>query len=423
MKYSILALFSLGVLGACSSSIHSTQLNAAKSTSRQPSGLHYAAPKGLLSVELTETGDGNFFLALSEPFYEGDPNATFVIEPNASAFADQNFSVVVDPRTRLLEVVNSHTDGRLDEVIVNLAEAVGAAGGLTSEESGDVGGFGGALIYHRIIDPMMQPGCDYGKPCSMEEIERGLEGTIATVLNCNVEQEDDEARLCRPIRAGERFVSMSLTPLFDAIPDRPARKNRKLKTCSGAVCYRAPVPYELRLRVTGNTDSSQIVYLPNEAPILSMKMSSGVFAGAKTHISIVDGMPTYVRGDRESELAAASAVPLAAVNGLFRGASDLLTLRVKYNEDRVEYLNSQEDLDDRRAELSEKEQAKRDAEAAQQSSGDVGTLLGSEESGTVQGMTGMEGDPTPGDIAARRASGPLEVRPRERPSLIKIRLR
>jgi len=269
----------------------------------------------------------------------------------------------------------------------------------------------------------MQPGCDYGKACSMDEIERGLEGTISTVLNCGAEPESGEPRLCRPIRAGDPFVSMSLTPLFDAIPARPVKKKRKLKTCSGAVCYRAPVPYELRLQVTGNTDSSQIVYLPNEAPILSMKMASGVFAGTKTHISIVDGMPTYVRGDRDSELAAASAVPLAAVNGFFAGASELLTLRVKYNEDRVEYLNSQEDLDDRRDELDEKEQAKTDAANSQKSSGDVGALLGSEESGTVQGMQGMEGDPSAGDIAARRDAGPREVRPRERPSLIKIKLR
>ena len=307
------------------------------------SGLQYSAPKALFSVELIEAG-GDVIVSISEPFYVGDPNATFTLKASAGTFSDQIYDFHVDADTRLLSSIKSESLGRLDDVLVTGAEAFGAVSGYSAfNESGYLSA-APQTLYHRIIDPMMQTGCDFGTACDFTELMADLQAAAAPELQCAPARENGENRLCGPLRNGETLFKISLAPLFTM--DRNGRSsNRSAKPCRGSICYRASLPYELRLRVAGVTDLSQIVHLPNESPVMRLNLASGIFADAKSNVTLVDGMPIQVSVDKENELAAAAAVPLNMVDALFSSASKVLALRVDYNNNQINALESETQLD------------------------------------------------------------------------------
>jgi uncharacterized protein (DUF2345 family) len=104
----------------------------------------------------------------------------------------------------------------------------------------------------------------------------------------------------------------------------------------------------MRLRVAGVTDVSQIVQLPNKAPILNLKIPAGVFADTKAKVALYKGMPVHMRADKDSDAAVAAGVPLQVVDGFFTSASRVLALRVDYNSAEARALQSETALDEAR---------------------------------------------------------------------------
>ena len=334
-----------GLLAACTS-VSSKQV--ALDGSRSPSGIHYSAPKALFSVELVSAGD-DIVVAISEPFLVGDPDATFSLRASSGTFADQKYNFNVDPGTRLLSTIRSDSLGQGDNILVDLAKAAGGVSG--SEESGIVGGDARAeregavatsVLFHRIIDPMMFENCGFAKQCRLTKLEQDLFVAAKGALDCGNTTPAD-SRTCRAIDAGEDMFTIELTPLFSKSASSGVDKKNR---CRGSVCYRAPVPYEMRLRVFGVTDISQIVQLPNKAPAMGLDLPAGMFADAKSYVGLLDGMPVQVRTDRDNELAAVAAVPLNVINGFFNSAANVARLRINYNNERVRGIKSEIALDE-----------------------------------------------------------------------------
>ena len=335
MKYNlstIIAAITFGLAGCSSVSSKAVDYTDGKARA----GLHYSAPKVLLSVELIKY-DGELSVAISEPYYEGDPNATFTLQASSGTFSDQKYDFRVDPDTRLLSTIRSESQGRLDDVLVDIAKLAG--GVSTFDERGGLGSQ--PVLYSRIIDPMMQSECGFGKYCQLTELMEDLKFSAEPHLEC---WDNPDKPLCRAIEKGEPPFIIELTPLFETGPG--IRNAAQSKSCNDSVCYRAPVPYELRLRIAGVTDISQIVHMPNEGPILSLKLPAGLFADAKSYVGLVDGMPVLVRTDKESEAAVAAGVPFRAVNSFFSGVSEVVQLRVDYNNDRTRLDRSNDTRDE-----------------------------------------------------------------------------
>ena len=171
----LLATLALFGLAGCNS-VSSRPVSYA--SAKVGSGLQYSAPKALFSIELIEAG-GDVVVSISEPFYVGDPNATFTLKASAGTFSDQIYDFHVDADTRLLSSIKSESLGRLDDILVTGAEAFGAVSGYSAfNESGYLSA-APQTLYHRIIDPMMQPGCDFGTACNFTELMADLQAAAA----------------------------------------------------------------------------------------------------------------------------------------------------------------------------------------------------------------------------------------------------
>lgn len=334
-------------IAGCGTSVSSRQLNfSASERAKTPAGLHYSAPKAVFSVLVVQASeDGDVYVEISPPIYQGDPDATFVLRSNYAPFADKRYNLEVDPETRLLSIVNSQSIGRLDDVIENIA---GAAGKFrAADESGAFRTAGRSAIYQKIFDPMMQPNCGFGRSCDLTEISDDIQNAIVSALSCQPTEQSGEAKSCTLARSGQKLVEIRLEPLFRG---RSGGRSGEARTCRRSICYRAPVPYELRMSVAGGANLSDIVYLPNDAPMLGINIASGAFADAKTVAWMIDGMPVRLRSDQQSELAAASAVPISAIDAFYTGTSELLSLRIKTEETRKEFIEARDAADEAAAE-------------------------------------------------------------------------
>ena len=312
-------------LQAACSSVSSRSVDYASGKSQV--GMHYSVPKGLFAVDLVKSGS-QLSVNISEPFYEGDPNATFIMKASGGAFADQQFRFRVHPATRLLWTVRSDSLGRFDDFLVNAAKS--AAGVQASDESEYLREAVFQRLYHRIIDPMMQDGCDFGKSCKLTNVMAELTAAAAPHIDCS---EKTNAAFCETLQKGESLFTIQLDPLFELdSSNRPSAKSRK---CSDSICYRTPLPYELRLEMKGVTNIAQIVYLPNKGPIMGMNLPAGFFADSKSRVVMIDGMPVLHAADKESEIAVAAGVPLRVVNSFFKSAAEVVKLRVDYKSEQA----------------------------------------------------------------------------------------
>lgn len=370
MKVAIPSALTACLLLAGCAAVSSKQVNYAEATGT--SGLQYSAPKALMTVEVMASAS-DVSIAISQPFLVGDPDATFTLKATSSFFADQRYDFRVDGVTRLLWIVRSESLGRLDDALIAAAKSYGgviSSGGGPIEERGGVGGDKPSLVYFRTIDPLMQEGCRFGQACNLSKLEAELKSVVASRMSCPEEASAGESPMCVPLREGGNPIRIELIPLFETGAGAAAAKP---KPCKGSICYRVPVPYELRVRVENVSDVSQIVHLPNGAPIFSYDVGAGLFSDSKAFIGLENGIPVRTRANRDNEIAAAASVPLSVTEALFKGASGVLTLRVDYTRNLKGAVKEDEALESELRRIAEaREGARRDAAPAASRTSETG---------------------------------------------------
>ncbi len=421
-KFLAISAAALGVSGC--SAVRSTPVDFSDAGVR--SGLHYAAPKGLFYVELVDV-DRELRLRISEPFYVGDPNASYMLEGAASTWANEEYRVQVDPQTRLLYYINSRSEGQAGQILTNLvrsAAAIGGAGG--GAPSGEFSGAPGSdtqprVIFRRIVDPFQYARCDFGTACDFAALNQELRQAALGYFECTpAAANNPKAAICGRLRSDPNYLSLSLTPLFEA-EGAAALAGATAEQCRAAICYRAPAPYALGLRVAGVTDQTEVVHLPNEAPVMSLAVPAGVFATSRTRIEMmVDGMPATYTIDRRNELVAVTLMPFTLVREGFAAIGEVFTFRINYNNQRIRQLESEqrrEEAEDRyrqrNAETTElTEAARREGDAPPTGGGGQRQALNAiaDPFADTDGAQAQpsDADETP-DVAAWLMAAPLEV--------------
>ncbi len=325
-------------LTACSA-MRSDRIDISSAVNRP--GVEYAAPKALLRIELVEQ-NGVLALEISEPILIGDPEASYVLSASSGLLANQEYRLVVEPQTRLLTYINSRSEGQADTILTNLARSLGGVGEAARDEN-SLGRGSRRVIFSRIVDPFAYPGCDFGVNCAFG----GLAGELRTVafgaLDCG-EANRREVNPCPALR-NQDFFEISLTPLFEVASGGGGRNSARARNdCRHSICYRAPAPYALRLRVGDHTDISEIVSFPNEAPVIGLDIPAGVFANAHARVELYQGMPARYIVDRDNELVAITLLPLDIVKAGFQAVSEVVQLRINYNTGRGNMIQSDRNL-------------------------------------------------------------------------------
>ncbi len=305
-------------------------------------GIQYSAPKAVMRVELYAKGlSGNraeLYLAISRPFLVGDPEATFALTASTSMLADQRYVVVVNPQTRLLSYINSQSTGQAGEILRNIAQSIGAIGSvnqtptLTNDETDAIPENEERLLFSTVIDPFLQDSCRFGEKCTLTELNDSLRKRAIAFFECappggEVEPQPNPNRgTCRKLE-DRNYFSVSISPLFEF---EALGRLAQPEDCRSSICYRAPAPYTLGVKIGDISDHSELVMMPNKSPILAMDLEAGVFSDAKTRVDLVHGMPATIAVDRKSELVAITAIPLQVISSLFDGVSKVFQLRINY---------------------------------------------------------------------------------------------
>jgi hypothetical protein len=341
----IVAALALAGLTACQS-VTSRHVDF---TSREVfDGLQYAAPKALMTVELRALG-AEVFLTIGQPFLIGDTAATFALTASSGLFADERYLFVVNPETRLLTYINSVSDGRAADILVNLARSIGAIQGASrtpGDESYALDGKNAPerILYSTVVDPFEFAGCEFAVACKLTALNQALRTSAIDYLGCSGGSAAPELRAqCQRLMGNENYFSITLDPLFTITQPKGQSVNAApASACSRSICYRAPAPYLIGVHVAGMGDKSAVVMLPNKSPIMSMSLPSGVFASAKSRVELVHGMPATITVRRDSELAAVTAVPISIVSGFFNAVGQVFKLRVDYNNNTGALLQSEQ---------------------------------------------------------------------------------
>jgi hypothetical protein len=406
----MLAISVAALSAAGCSALRSTPVDFTDAGAGVREGLQYAAPKGLFYVELIEA-DGNLSLSVSEPFYVGDPNASFMLNGAASALAHQEYVAWVDPQTRLLYYINSRSDGQAGQILTNLVRSAAAVAGADGQPSGQESSAGTAdhprVILRRVVDPFIFQGCDFGSACSLAALNEELRQAALSYYQCAQRAADDaKAPVCQRSRNDPNALSLSLSPMFDA--SGAVRASASAEDCRRAVCYRAPAPYTISLRVAGVTDQSEVVLLPNEAPLMSLAVPAGVFSRSRTRVEMmVDGMPARYTIDRQNELVAVTLVPFNLVSEGFRAIGEVFQFRINYNNARIRQLESEARREDAEDAYSQRGAIAGVQTAAARLEGDDPTA---DEGGAENSLESPTSDETGASSERRMGAAATEVR-------------
>lgn len=344
MKKSWLAAFAVAFLASCQS-VQSRHVDYGAGP--MASGLQYAAPKAVMKVELIAS-NGALGLYISQPFLIGDPEATFVLNTSSSMFADNRYFFVVNPQTRLLTHVNATSDGKAGKILATLAKSVGAISG-TGTKGGDEGyrlgdALANATLFSTFIDPFEYAGCDFGVACELTELDRQLHARALVFLGCNdTSRENENLAQCHELARRPDYFRISLSPLFK-VTRRPVSQRDVVApaACTSSICYRAPAPYLIGVKVGDITDESRLIMMPNKSPVMSMDLPAGVFASAKARVDLVHGMPAAVGISQDSELLQVVAIPLDIIKGFFQGVGEVFSLRIQYDNSTIALLKAEE---------------------------------------------------------------------------------
>ncbi len=335
MMKPLMAVLAVASLASCQS-VESRHVDFGSNAT--PNGLHYAAPKALMTVELIEQ-DGQFSLGVSRPFLVGDPEATYTLNASSGLFANQKYRFMVNPQTRLLTYINSVSEGQGLQILSNLARSVGAIGALPSREN-SAGAGPEIRLFSKVIDPFEYANCDFAKACTLTALNKELHARALEFLGCSMPEPRRYPEQCQRIAGNPDYFLITLDPVFTIERGSRNTGGAAASACSNSICYRAPAPYRMGVRVAGVRDVSEIVMLPNESPVMSMSLPAGVFATSRSRVELVQGMPATVVVDQGNELVGITAIPLTVINGFFSAVSEVFQLRINYDTRQINLLKA-----------------------------------------------------------------------------------
>ena len=336
MKLRGVAALAVVALGACQSvkSDHVDLGSGAMAT-----GLHYAAPKAIMDVELVERGN-QLTLILSQPYLIGDPDATYTLSASSGLFANQKYLFLVNPQTRLLTYINSVSEGQGLKILENVARGVGGVGALPSQEN-TVLGQTERRVFSTVIDPFDAAGCDFATACTLTALTTELHARAREYYGCAGPSRNAALEQCLRLEGNPNYFSITLQPMFKVEKGPRASAASAASSCSRSICYRAPAPYRIGVRVGTVSDVSEIVMMPNESPMMAMQLPAGLFATARSRVELVHGMPAAIAVDRGNELVQITAIPLTIITGFFSAIGEVFKLRIDYDSSTVNLLRAE----------------------------------------------------------------------------------
>jgi hypothetical protein len=247
----------------------------------------YALPRGLIQIS-SRKADGDLATVTVKALYIPDGSVRYSINHDRSWFADDIVQVTTN-KDGLLKTVWSDVQDRTDEVLVDLARAVGAVQGFTVQPGGSLRAYAPDAHFNLIIDPR-----ELDKKPDWVEV-RELSGS-ATNNSVQTSQPAD---------------------------------------CSAGVCTRPLKPWLVRIRLDdmGKRYHDAVVYLPDEKATFAVRADRSFMGDKKFYLSFNSGVIEQVYLHEPSSAEALAELPYNVIKQILSVPSEMLALRFKYAND------------------------------------------------------------------------------------------
>jgi hypothetical protein len=199
--------------------------------------------------------------------------------------SEDTVNLTIDP-DGLLKKIESSTEDKTGQIILKLIE--------TAKEAAKAAALAPAGVATQTGDYVFNP----------EEVDAA------------------NARIRSDLGAGAPEIRID-PPVPHSLPDAK---------CDGdGVCFRPLRPYVVTITVGGIPFHSEIVLMPNGAPILSLPIHRAAFVKNITNVTFDRGILTEVRIEKPSELLAFFEIPLAVAKAIASVPAELLQLKIDYS--------------------------------------------------------------------------------------------
>ena len=303
-------------------------------------GIPYMLPKALLPVELVEA-EGVLVLRLLEPKLVGDTKASYVLYNVPNVFSSDDVKIEVDVVTGLLKSVKAHSTDETGSILKQIA--MSTAIGRAEKAAGD-GESAETVLYSANFDP------DGENSEVLNDLTQRLNARVQQILSECSRLKKDTAQ-CHS-DGSSKLPAATTTPLSVSITAKPmvpktspatGDQNPPSVDCSVGICHRGLLPYKIDLEISGLFKRSDVIQLPNGAPILGLPLSRAAFVTTKHDVVLKDGRVESHAVDRPSSTLQVVKTPLDIYEAVLTATSKLIALRIGANEDEVK--RAQSDLD------------------------------------------------------------------------------
>lgn len=316
-------------LGSCSTmqtrnlNVRDDQNIPTRAIDEQRMGLHYSVPKGILRLQISKEENGPVTTTITTEYF-GDPDHNFTMKPLPSGFANDTFTITVNEK-RLLSSINNTHDDRTGQIIENLAQFVAEANKLR------LGPFGAALD-----SGDLPPEFSYDVRIDPFQSSRSVSDLLGNLF------------------------SYSIKPLTFDGKERLYQQLAQVPTKSDRLYFRNPMPYLVTIRPKSSTSKyrySNVVMLPNRAPITSVDLKRSLFVNRVNTLGFTNGMLTSWNITKPSELEGLSSLPVRLLRIFVGGNPDTPATPASVLAQQKAEVDAQNNLLDSLATLQNKKKA------------------------------------------------------------------
>ncbi|MDD5261266.1 MAG: hypothetical protein PHD76_05390 [Methylacidiphilales bacterium] len=263
----------------------------------------YYLPSGRLRLRITASDKADWNIKV-ETLYVPDVTRAYYFSYKESALSEDEIQIAFSPEG-FLNKVSSTTEDKSPAIVAKLGELATDAAKLAVMTGGappkTVKAATLDFVFDRVINPFDPR--EMREVCDILRNGAGLNLSFKTEMN-----------------------SKSRTGWFDA-SNRGVRSSR-----SGGIFYRPLLPYRLAFTPSAKSDSyslSQIVYLPDEAPLLTLEIKRAAFVKNSTTIEFENGVLKSVSYKKPSEVYGFIDIPINLAQQALSIPGELLSVRVQ----------------------------------------------------------------------------------------------
>ncbi len=264
----------------------------------------YFLPKAMIRCELSAVGDSTEVKVFTD--LVPDPAQFYLLHYKANPASDDQVNITLNQQGMLQEIEVT-TEDKSGEIIVKLAELVKEAlkvsFGLPSGVKAAPRVLPGVRYWKAVFDP------------------RDLLNRSQTLDS----------------RQGQEITITLKDPRNGRGADHGPATQR-------GIYYRPLMPYTLEItRKSGGVDNiySQIIYLPNFAPIIALDVTGAAFVKKVTKLTFADGILSKVAITKPSELEAAILIPYNIVKSFALLPTEIIQFKYNYSTENKKLLEAQ----------------------------------------------------------------------------------